>query len=126
MNTIAVPNILSEHADALNRAETASEFDSRDWLSSHYPLESDQLMTLTQLAQAVKLALTPKITPEAFKAELGQLLMVTSPGNGFKGKRSVHQAFLWGAAAVGLGLLMLRRFRLGQGRRHSHSMGSAI
>jgi hypothetical protein len=125
MNNRVVLSLLSDHADALNDAEDPSEFDSRAWLSGHAPSQKKQSLLLLELAQAIKRALVPVTTPQPFRSELRQLLDAASPA-ALTVKRSYHRALLWGAASVGLFLILLRRIRVGQTQRQAHSVSSAI
>lgn len=126
MDKSEVLTLFSDHADALNLATETTSFDSKAWLSTHYPAEAQQVLMLLQLAQAIKWALVPLSTPQPFRTELKSLLSQSSRGDTVSGKRSYHGAFLWGAAALGLLLLVLRRLRLSQGQQHSHSITSAV
>lgn len=98
MEEKALLNLLAAHADALNRGEAIN---TTDWLAD-YPSEVGRIVSLLQLAWAVKQVLVPVYPSALFKSELRQQLAqaeVISSANG-----SSHRAMWWGAALIGSAL----------------------
>ena len=107
-------DILTDHADGLNRGEELSEA----LLSQHHQ-ESDELATLLYLASALKSALTP-VTNAAFKERLGHELVSYGPPVVVLGRSiSKRRARAWLAVAAagsvisvaGVTALIVRRLR---------------
>jgi hypothetical protein len=99
-------DMLSEHADALNDGTAVT------WLADHPLTAVSSILTLLQLAQAVKRVLVP-VTPSpifqaALKKQLAQQEIETEE------KRPFPRAILVGAAVsvIGLAIFLVRRLRL--------------
>ena len=112
-------NLLADHADLLNRRDT-DDLDVAAWLADYGPVRGmSSLLTLLQLAQAVKRALVPVEPSPLFQAELETRL---ARGEGeVMGKRPFSREVWLGAAAAGLvGILFLalRRVRFVSNRSH--------
>jgi len=110
MNNKVLLELLAAHADALNKDETV---DTADWLAG-YPAEAGHIVSLLQLARAIKQALAPVPPSALFKNELRQRLAQAEFATGING--SSHRAVWWGAAVIGsvlsiagLALWLLRR-----------------
>lgn len=121
-------NLLANHADALNRAADPAALDSTGWLAN-YGLAGNvrSIISLLQIAKAVKQVLIPVRPSTLFRDELGQRLEVAEPTATSPLRRRV-----WvGAAAVGsilslvgITLLLMRRLRLPSNR--SRPMTTAV
>jgi len=110
MESKVLLELLAAHADALNKDEAD---DTADWLAG-YPVEAGHIVSLLQLARAIKQALAPVDPPALFKNELRQRLVQAEFAPEVNG--SSHRAVWWGAAVVGsvlsvagLALWLLRR-----------------
>lgn len=110
MHTKVLLELLAAHADALNRDES---LDTVDWLEG-YPSETGHVVSLLQLARAIKQALAPVHPSALFRNELRQRLIQAELASEVNG--SSHRAVWWGAAVVGsvlsiagLALWLLRR-----------------
>lgn len=109
-----IEELLTIHADALNRDEELSE-----QLVAGNSERADELIPLFQLASALKAALTPAVAP-AFKTRLGQELVNYGPPVVVLGHSvSKRKAKAWLAlaaagsviSAAGVTALILRRLR---------------
>lgn len=95
MEEKALLNLLAAHADALNRGEAISTV---DWLVD-YPSEVGRIVSLLQMAWAIKQVLVPVHPSTLFKSELRQQLIQAEAVSGANG--SSHLAVWWGAALIG-------------------------
>lgn len=102
--------LLAAHADALNRDEIV---DTADWLAD-YPVEAGHIVSLLQLARAIKQVLAPVPPSALFKYQLRQRLVQAEFAPELNG--ASHRAVWWGAAVIGsalsiagLALWLLRR-----------------
>lgn len=114
MNRQMLIDLLSAHADSLNRSENVDEFDSKAWLLARYPGGGGQILRLLQLAQVLKQALVPMSTSHQFRSDLGRRLTQAPQIALAKGRRPIRWIILIVAAVVGLLLYVLRRLQLGQ------------
>ncbi len=126
MKKRALLNLLSEHADALTASERAGELDPEAWLRSRAAIGLDDLLTLLGLAQAIKRVLVPVVAPAVFQAELRGKLLEYPRLQPADRSRLDHRILLFGAAVIGVGLLVLGKFRFGQGARRAHPVTTAI
>ncbi len=100
-------DLLADHADALNEGTAVA------WLAEHPSLTAvSSILTLLQIAQAVKRVLVPVTPSPIFQATLKKQL--AQPGIEFEEKRPFPTAILVGAAVsiVGLAIFLVRRLRL--------------
>jgi hypothetical protein len=114
MNQDEIEDALAEHVDALNQDEGLTE-----QLLTEHPEQAEELVTLFQLAAALKAALTPVSAP-AFKTRLGHELVNYGPPVVVLGRSvSKRKAKAWLAVAAagsvisvaGVAALLLRRVR---------------
>jgi hypothetical protein len=102
-------DLLADHADVLND----NEADAAGWVDNRVPLTAvSTLLTLLQLAQAVKRVLVPVAPSPVFRSALKtQLSQAELCGDG---KRPLAKTIWVGAAVsvIGLTIYLLRRFRL--------------
>lgn len=114
MSENEIEDILTDHADALNRGQELSE----QFLAANEG-QAEELAPLLQLAAALKAALTP-ISAPAFKAKLGQELVSYGPPVITLGRSvSKRKAKTWLAlaaagsllSAAGVAALFWRRVR---------------
>ncbi len=105
-------NLLADHADLLNRRDT-DDLDVAAWLADYGPVQSmSSLLTLLQLAQAVKRALVPVEPSPLFQAEL-ETRLVRGEGEATRKRPFSREVWLGAAAAglIGILLFVLRRMR---------------
>jgi len=126
MKKRALLNLLSEHADALTMSESIGELDQEAWLRARSTIGFDDVLSLLSLAQAIRRVLVPVVAPTAFRAELRGNLLQRPRLQQAEGSRLDHRILLFGAAAIGLGLLVLGRFRFGLGARRAHPATTGI
>lgn len=106
--------LLAAHADALNATEDVETFDSSGWLLAYYGREvSQQVMSLLQVAQAIKQVLVPVPPPALFRMRLRQRLVQEEAEVEKRPKRHL----VWLGAALGSalsigGFFLYRRWRL--------------
>jgi len=106
--------LLADHAEALNQAEDKDNLDTAGWLTAYSPAEKSlSLLTLLQLAQAVKRALTP-IDPSPFF--LSELKSQLAQNNGGMVEKRPFSREMWLALIAGLVGLLLLVFRFLMGR----------
>lgn len=126
MKNRALLNLLSEHADALTVNGHAGEPDPEVWLRSRAMTGFDDVLSLLSLAQAIKRALIPAVVPAAFQAQLKENLLEKPYLRLAEGSRLDHRILLFGAAVIGLVLLVVSKFRVGQGARRGHPAPTVI
>ena len=107
-------NLLADHADALNKGTDPE--DVTEWLAaSDLLVNASSMLTLLQLARAVKQTLVPVAPSPFFHSELKRRLARKEEVK--NKKRPFPKTILLGAAVsvIGLTIFLLRRFRPGGG-----------
>lgn len=105
-------NILDAHATSLHEQEDPAHFDTAVWLLQQSVSHASDILTLLQLAQSLKLILTPVKPRAQFRADLRQELEQASLTT--IAKRSLSR-LIWPIAAIVGSILsiivLLRRWR---------------